>query len=485
MDEFAMNLVDTAPVTLTLDANQRAEVWRQSIQAIETYLQSLDTLVPAREFSRDEILNYLADLDFSRPSSPDEAIRYVAEGLTEFQVHTSHRRYYGLFNPGSTTMGIAADALAAAFNPQVASWTHSPFATEVEAFLIREIGERFGYQRERIDGTLCSGGAEANHTALICALTSQFPSFSDQGVRSFDKVPLMYVSQQAHHSFVKAARFCGLGTEAVRIVPVGPNSTIDPVALEAMIQADAWAQNRPFFVAATFGTTNAGVLDPIPEIAEIAARHGLWFHVDAAWGGMAALVPELKGLLGGVEQADSITFDAHKKMSVPMGAGMFITRHPEILGEACRITTDYMPAKSEDAVDSYTHSMQWSRRFTGLKILMSLMVAGWDGYAQAIRHQVEMGHQLRLKLAEHEWVVLNNTPLPVACFIDGTKVVPREELKSVSDRIVAAGKGWISTTRLGDGGLVLRACITSYRTDSIDLDELVAALNEVRRDYGA
>ncbi|MBC8065148.1 MAG: pyridoxal-dependent decarboxylase, partial [Chlorobia bacterium] len=202
-----MNLAEAAPVTLTLDVRQRKDVWRSIVAEIERYLDSVDDLPASRKINRSEVLARLGEVDFSSPISPEEAIRFSAQGLTDFQVHATHVRYFGLFNPGSTTMGIAADALAAAFNPQGATWTHSPFASEVEILVIRELGKKFGYLEAEIDGTFTSGGAEANHTALICALTSRFPEFAAQGVRGIAGQPVIYVSEQAHHSFVKAARF--------------------------------------------------------------------------------------------------------------------------------------------------------------------------------------------------------------------------------------------------------------------------------------
>ncbi|MGH9843553.1 MAG: pyridoxal phosphate-dependent decarboxylase family protein [Blastocatellia bacterium] len=176
----------------------------------------------------------------------------------------------------------------------------------------------------------------------------------------------------------------------------------------------------PFMVVATAGTTNAGIVEPIAEIADVAANEGLWFHVDAAWGGAAVLVPELRQVLEGIERADSITFDAHKWLSVPMAAGLYLTCHQDILNRTCRITTDYMPrdATGLDVIDPYVHSLQWSRRFIGLKVFLSLAVAGWDGYERTLRHQAAMGDLLRQRLVASKWKVINQTRLPVVCFVD-------------------------------------------------------------------
>jgi len=469
--------LNPAQAALQREAAERTELWRETIAQIEGYLGDVDHLPVSSKIDLEAIHRLLAEVDFDRPMAATDAVRLAAEGFRNHQVQTPHPRYFGLFNPGSTTMGIAADALVAAFNPQLASWTHNPFGNELERRLILELGMKFGYREPELDGTFCTGGAEANHTALITALVAKFPAFAQEGLRALDAQPTLYVSQQAHHSFVKAARFCGLGAAAVREVPVTANAAMDPAALAELIQQDLWDGKRPFFVVGTLGTTNAGVLDPIPAIRDVARQFNLWFHTDAAWGGMAALLPEFKHLLEGVGDADSITFDAHKMLSVPMAAGIFFTKHPTALGQACRITTDYMPPIDEAITDPYTHSLQWSRRCIGLKVFLSLAVAGWEGYAQALRHQTAMGDELRSLLAQRGWQVVNDTPLPTICFID-----PERELDyaDVMRRIVEDGRVWISTTRLAKGRPVLRACITSFRTNREDLVALLDVLEEVR-----
>jgi glutamate/tyrosine decarboxylase-like PLP-dependent enzyme len=237
---------------------------------------------------------------------------------------------------------------------------------------------------------------------------------------------------------------------------------------------------------ATAGTTNAGVLDPVPVIADIAEREGLWMHVDAAWGGAAALVPELAHLLGGTERADSVTFDAHKWLSVPMGAGLFLTRRVNALTAAFHLETAYVPRGEEslEQPDYYVRSLQWSRRAIGLKVFLTLAVAGWDGYAAALRHQVRMGDLLRDELRGSGWTMLNQTPLPVVCFTDNASgdgdAADAARLDAIRARVVAGGRAWLSTTRLTGIGPVLRACVTSFETQPEDVRVLVDALEEAR-----
>ena len=468
---------------LSLDNTSHADLWQRLGEIIEEYRSRLPAERAAPVADPATVRALLSPLDFSQPLDPHAALDFAAKNLWEWQVHTPHPRYFGLFNPAPTDMSIAADALAAAFNPQLASWNHSPFAVEVEQHLVRAFAARFGYPEASVDGTFCSGGAEANHTALLAALVHTFPGFARQGLRSLDGQPALYVSAQSHHSFIKAARACGLGSDAVRSIPVNSALRMDVGDLAEQIKRDREAGFAPFFVAATAGTTNAGVIDPLPRLADMAARQGLWFHVDAAWGGAAALVPELRPLLTGIERSDSITFDAHKWLSVSMGAGMFLTRHPEILSQAFRITTEYMPRPGgEDTIDPYTHSIQWSRRFIGLKVFLSLLVAGWDGYGAVIRHQTAMGDLLRRELEGDGWDIVNQTRLPVVCFTD-SRILPERQaayLEAIGQEVVSSGVAWISTTRLDHGQPVLRACITNYKTGPQDVRALVGALENAR-----
>jgi glutamate/tyrosine decarboxylase-like PLP-dependent enzyme len=470
---------------LMLESQTRAELWRRLVEAIETYSTRVDAHRVTAELQPEKIRSLLKRFDFQKPVDPLEALDFAVENLWKYQTHTPHPRYYGLFNPAPTTMGIAADTLVAAFNPQLAAWSHSPLAVEIEQHLIRAFGSRFGFDPAQTDGTFASGGAEANHTAVLTALTQAFPPFAREGVRALEGPPVLYVSAEAHHSFHKAARLCGLGTEAVHEIPVDADLRMDLTALASRLSQDRRAGLAPFMVVATAGTTNSGVVDPSAEIAALAEHEGLWFHVDAAWGGAAALVPELRPLLAGVERADSITFDAHKWLSVPMGAGIFLTRHPDILDRTFRVAAPYMPREAAglDVLDTCLHTIQWSRRFIGLKVFLSLAVAGWDGYAAAIRHMVAMGDRLRKQLQASGWEVVNKTPLPLVCFVDGRHPAGRSAafLESIVLEIVTPGKAWISTTRLAGQIPVLRACITNYRTQPEDVSALVEALDWARQ----
>ena len=475
---------DLTTSPLLLDEATRAELWRRLAAIIEDYTKGVGQARVTPELDLAGIREALAPFDFARPVPPVEALDFAAEGLWRWQVHTPHPRYFGLFNPAPTTMGIAADALVAAFNPQLAAWSHSPLAAEIEQHLVRAFASRFGCDPARVEGTFTSGGAEANHTALSTALTRAFPEVGRRGLLALRSQPVLYVSPEAHDSFLKAARLAGLGTEAVREVRVDSRLRMVPGDLAARIREDREGGLSPFLVVATAGSTSAGVVDPVADLAQVADEEGgLWLHVDAAWGGAAALVPELRPAVEGFPRASSITFDAHKWLSVPMGAGMYLTRHPGILERTFRVAAGYMPREGAalPVADPYAHSMQWSRRFIGLKVFLSLAVAGWQGYEEAIRHQTAMGDRLRERLREERWEVVNDTPLPVVCFVDsGAAGRTAEFLEGVAADVVASGEAWISIAALGEAGQALRACITNYRTGPEDVDALVAALGRAR-----
>jgi glutamate/tyrosine decarboxylase-like PLP-dependent enzyme len=465
---------------MLLPAAERQELWRRLVEAVESCLRGAGEARVTPEMpqaSAAELRALLAAWDFTAPVEPRAALDFAVDGLRRLQVQTNSPRYFGLFNPAPTSMGIAADTLVAAFNPQLATWNHSPFAVEVEQHLVRAFAARLGYDPARAEGCLTSGGAEANHTALAVALQRAFPEVGRRGLLALRSQPLIYVSSQAHHSIVKAARLVGLGTDAVREVAVDAGLRMRPSDLEAHIADDRADGHAPFLVVATAGSTTAGIIDPLAALAAVTEREGLWLHVDAAWGGAAALLPELRPALAGIERASSITFDAHKWLSVPMAAGLFLTRHAGILERTFRVAASYMPATPGQpaAADPYANTMQWSRRFIGLKLFLSLAVAGWRGYEEVLRHQVAMGQLLRQRLDASGWQVINDTPLPLVCFTRRAGATAAR-LEAVAAAVTASGEAWLNSVPLGSG-TALRACITSYRTAPADIDSLIDTLD--------
>lgn len=422
-----------------------------------------------------EIRDHLARYDFAAPLPLENVQTDVQQMLQTWQVQITHPRYFGLFNPSVTLASVVADTLVAMYNPQLAAWRTSPAANEIERHTLAWLTAKFG-----LPPTACasftSGGAEANLTAVIVALTKTFPQYGEDGLRSLTAQPVMYVTGEANHSFNKIAHMSGLGRRALRTVATDRDLRMDITDLARQVAEDRNNGFVPFLVAPTAGTTAAGVIDPLPEVARFCKSENLWLHVDAAWGGAAILSPKLREHLAGIEAADSITCDAHKWFSVPMGAGMFFCRHPEAVGASFHAETTYMPAETPGPVsDPYTTSVQWSRRFIGLKLFLALAERGESGYAEMIDHQARMGHLLRERLQATGWHIVNNTPLPVVCFtrngVDATQFVA-----ALQERQIA----WMSEVRLG-GAPALRACITSFRTTEADIEDVVGQMNEVVR----
>jgi glutamate/tyrosine decarboxylase-like PLP-dependent enzyme len=422
----------------------------------------------------EEIRSYLSSrYDFTRALPLEQVIADVEKMLRTWQVQVTHPRYFGLFNPSVTLASVVADTLVAMYNPQLANWRTSPAANEMERHTLGWLAAKFGLPENAI-ATFTSGGTEANLSAVIVALTRAFPEYGEHGLRHLKAQPSIYLTEETHHSFSKITHMTGLGRRALRTIPTDRSLKMNLEELKKRVAEDRIHGYLPFLVVGTAGTTAAGVIDPLPEIGRFCREQGLWFHVDAAWGGSAILSPKLRRYLAGIDAADSITCDAHKWLSVSMGCGMFFCRHPDTVAEAFRADVSYMPGKKVGPVfDPYTTSAQWSRRFIGLKLFLALAQHGESGYVEMIEHQTRMGDVLREALRASGWRIVNSTPLPLVCFTrEG--VVPATFLADLHKHQIA----WMSEARLG-GIPVVRACITSFRTTETDVHWVVDEMNRL------
>jgi aromatic-L-amino-acid/L-tryptophan decarboxylase len=464
-------------MTMDLTAQQRDQLWKYLVAGMEQYYSNTKALKVSPELDKIAVEQFVMKYNDQEKVAPEEALRHIFEGLTRYAVHTPHPGYFGLFNPRSNFAGIMADMLTAVFNPQLAAWSHAPFASETENYMIREMGRQFGYNENEIDGNFTSGGQEANLTAFLCAINHRFPQYASEGLLGIQAKPVIYCSAESHHSVVKAASIMGLGIKAVRSIGTTGALTIDTNKLEAQIQQDTKEGFTPLLIVSTMGATGTGIIDPIEEIRTIATKHACWLHADAAYGGAVILSAKHKYLLHGIEKADSITFDAHKWLSVPMGAGMFITRHPDILNQTFRVIADYMPKEGSDLgiTDGFSHSIQWSRRFIGLKLYLSLLIYGWSGFNDLINQQIEKGNYLRNKLIAAGWELCNDTTLPIICFGKAAFKGDDSLATNIAQRVIASGKAWLSVYKISTTNTI-RACMTNYLTTEQDIDELVELL---------
>jgi aromatic-L-amino-acid/L-tryptophan decarboxylase len=419
----------------------------------------------------DALRRELESFDFltARPLTEllDWSIGMLERGLT----HLTHPRYFGLFNPAPTFPAQCADRLVAAFNPQVASSGTSPAAVALEAYVIRRVAERAGFPAGA-GGHFTSGGSEANYTAMLCALTRAHSGFAVDGARAFAGQPVFYVSKECHRSWVKIAHQAGIGRSAARLVATDGSGRLSLSALRQAIGADLASGCVPFLLVASAGTTNAGMLDPLNGCAEIAAQHHLWYHVDAAWGGAMIASDRLRGVLTGLERADSATIDAHKWFATTMGCGMFLVRAPATLTAAFQVSASYM--QSHDlSLDPYMNTVQWSRRFLGLRLFLSLAAAGWAGHAAHIERAVAQTAWIRSELERRGWSIVNDSPFALL------NVVPPAALgdpRTVVDRVLASGRAWVALARFEERD-VIRICVTHGETSDADLAILVETLN--------
>jgi aromatic-L-amino-acid/L-tryptophan decarboxylase len=412
----------------------------------------------------------LAGFDFQSPRPIDEALSWTIAQMEHGLVHVTHPRYFGLFNPAPTFPAQCADRIAGSFNPQLATATTSPAAVEIEAHVIRAVAQRVGFPRGAT-GHFTSGGSEANFTALICALTRSNGNFASDGARAFEGPPVFYVSRESHLAWLKIAHQAGIGRSAVRLVATDGCGRMDCNALAAALTDDRQNGCVPVMIAATAGTTNAGMIDPLRACAEFAGTSGVWFHVDAAWGGALIASDRLRNVLSGIELADSVTIDAHKWFATTMGCGMFITRHAPVLSSAFQASTSFMPSNSA-GIDPYVTSVQWSRRFLGLRLFLSLAAAGWNGYALHVERSIELCEMLEQELVARKWLIANQSPLAVLCIEPAN---PGRELKAIVRRVLAGGRAWIASA-VFEGREIIRACVTNGETTPDDIHELVRVL---------
>jgi glutamate/tyrosine decarboxylase-like PLP-dependent enzyme len=246
-------------------------------------------------------------------------------------------------------------------------------------------------------------------------------------------------------------------------------------ALAAMIAADRREGRVPVMVVATAGTTAAGMIDPLQASATIAREAGLWFHVDAAWGGGAIASDRLRPLLAGIEAADSITIDAHKWFATTMGSGMFLTPHAEALANAFAVAATFMPSRAA-TLDPYMTSAQWSRRFMGLRLFLSLAAGGWAAHAAHVEHSVDLTREFAARASACGWHIVNEPKLGVVCLAPPAGSPP---VRDIVDRVLRDGRAWLSAAKFA-GSDVVRACVTHGETSSADIAIALEALEDAR-----
>ncbi len=417
---------------------------------------------------REELETY----DFAKPRPLEDLLRWTLERMEHGIVQMANPRYFGLFNPGASFPAQCADRIAGLFNPQLASSGSSPVPVELERHVIRAIAQRAALG-DAATGHFATGGSEANYTALLSALTGAHPKFASDGARAFAGPVKFYTSRDCHIAWLKVAHQAGVGRAALQLIDTDGRGRMDPRALTQAIAADRVNGAVPVMVVATAGTTGAGMIDPLHACADIAQQEHLWYHIDAAWGGAALASNRLRPVLAGIERADSITIDAHKWLATTMGCAIFITRHGHLLSEAFHASTSFMPS-SVSGVDPYLNSVQWSRRFLGLRLFLALASAGWEGLGAHVERSVEVVARVKERLVALGWTVANDSELAV---LDAVPPADLGDVRELVRRVVAGGRAWVAPTTF-EGRDVVRICATNGETTIEDVNALIAALNE-------
>jgi aromatic-L-amino-acid/L-tryptophan decarboxylase len=464
-----------------LDSATRRRLGYRLIDQIDTFFASL----PDRPVQLPVEQRTFAALNNLLPEHGEDADKVLDEIFREMVdkgFHVPSGNYFGLMNPTPSYIGVMAEALVAALNPQLATVKRSQLASKIEHETVRWIGERVGWPGE-FNGTFTSGGNEANFTGLALALAAKFPDAIEEGIASIGGQPVLYASDEAHHSIDKSAGLLGVGRKALRRIPVKMNVQLDPRILERTIEADLASGKKPFCVVATTGTTNTGAVDDLVAIAEICRRYDLWLHVDGAYGGSAIFSDRHRSLLRGIEQADSITIDPHKWMAMPLAAGVILTCHPEMLERAFAVAAPYMPKATESkGLDNSRISTQWTRRMNSLKLWLTLRVHGRKAYEEHIDRQLGLAQSFAswIRASEHFELAAPQI-LPIVAFRFKVANLSQQNLAeahaSIVEEVTRDGRRWISETRV-NGRSVLRMMVISYLTDERHLRELNNALTE-------
>lgn len=425
---------------------------------------------------------WLERYDFEAPRDAADVIDGVARALQRGVVHVGHPGYFGPYHPSVHPAGVAASTLAAAFNPQLAVRSHARAAAAIEDHTLAFFLRALGWDPTSAGAHFTNGGSEANTEALLVALGARFPETREGGLTALDGPPLVYASAEAHRGLEKSVRVLGLGSRALRRVPVDAHLRMDVTALATMVAEDRARGAQPFAVVGTAGTTSSGAIDPLDEVATFASRTGLRFHVDAAWAGALLVSPSHRSWLVGIERADSVTFDAHKWLQAPLVAGMLFVRERALLHQTFGVEGPYMPRRRAVDPDLFETSLSWSRRALGLPLFAIMASVGRAGLTELVERAIALGDELRAALTAAGFTILRPSPLPVVCFTHAALKAGSLDVHEVARRVARSGASWLSPTTLSTGEEVLRASVSGHRTRSSDVARLVEVLVRAVRD---
>ncbi|MEO8259324.1 MAG: aminotransferase class V-fold PLP-dependent enzyme [Acidobacteriota bacterium] len=428
------------------------------------------------------------------PAAGTDAGRLVSEAaglLFDHSLFNGHPRFFGYITSSPAPIGMFGDFLAAALNQNVGAWRLAPLATEIEGQTVRWLAELIGFPTSG-GGLLVSGGNMANFVCFLAARAARAPwDVRTEGPSRAGGRLLVYASNETHTWIQKAADLFGIGTGGIRWVATDDQQRMDPAALRRQIEQDRRLGDQPFLVVGTAGSVSTGVVDPLPDLAAICRDHGLWFHVDGAYGALAAQVPGTPDSLRALCDADSVAVDPHKWLYAPLEAGCALVRDPDSLRRAFSYHPPYYQF-DDQVVNYFDYGPQNSRGFRALKVWLALRQVGRAGYLKMIGDDILLAQHLDQLLAHHPEFEAISQSLSITTF----RYVPpdlrpqlgsaavEEYLNRLNQSLLTAveksGEAFLSNAVI-DGRFVLRACIVNFHTALGDIEALPPLLVRLGR----
>ncbi len=404
--------------------------------------------------------------------------------VVRFSRHNPHPRMFGYVASPGTPVTAIGSMVESALNVNVTAWRSGPAAAELEHVAVNWLKEILGFPKDSI-GLFTSGGSMANFAGLAAARSAKAPvNVVRDGLHAAAPM-IVYVSEEAHFSIEKAAAMLGLGEANVRHVRTDHRYHLDLDHLEALIAADRAAGLLPFCVVASAGTTATGAIDPIDAIGDLAQRHGLWLHVDAAYGGPAALVPEVRARFAGIERADSIALDPHKWLYLPMGCGCVLYRDPAAARAAFAHSAEYtrtIGLERDEAFAFWDYGPELSRPFRALELWFLMKFAGAKRLSEAIAENIACAKYFETLIqSSDDFEMLAPVELSIFCFrYKNGKGDPNALNERILIALQKAGSSYLSNANLR-GRFALRGCVLNYRTTKEDMDRLLEDVRQAAR----
>ena len=398
----------------------------------------------------------------------DELLGHMRDDVLHWMSRLAHPGYFAYIPACGTFPGALGDLIASAMDIDASLWMSAAGPSQLELTVLDWFKEWIGYPREAA-GILVSGGSAANQTALACAREALLGPMSDRVV--------MYAADQTHSSVAKAARLMGFRPDQVRVLPTDGRHRMRLDALAGAVDADTQAGLQPLLVAANAGATNTGAVDPLPELAAICRDHGLWLHVDGAYGGFAALTERGRRALAGIELADSVTLDPHKWLYQPIECGCVLVRDGPLLAKAFTIDPDYLADRKSDEVNFSDLGLQLTRTARAFKVWLSFSFFGTDAFRDAIDRSLDLALLAEERVRESpELELMSPASLGIVCFRRRLTGVDEEPIARLNAELVAAfertGRGLVSSTRL-HGNYAIRMCVMNHTTGPDDVREVL------------